>query len=342
METLTFTSAPATDIHRLAASRHIFCIMPATCHRLLQPCCPDITPQLLIPDSEDNKSLDTLQLIWQAMLKAGVTRHSLVVNIGGGVTTDMGGLAAALFMRGVSYVNVPTTLLAMVDASTGGKTAVNFAGIKNLIGAFYPPEATLIDTRFLLSLPREQLLSGFGEILKHALLDGDIDRILSLDIFSLTPAEWAPLISRSVTFKRKVVEADPLERGLRRVLNLGHTAGHAYEALAISNGRSVTHGCAVAQGLVTALVLSVISSGCPSTLLHRVASRVKELFPAVPFTCRDYPSLLSFMSHDKKNIEAGHLSFTLLKDAGKPVEACEVAHNQVEEAFDITRDLLGF
>lgn len=346
MDKLIFTSEPEKELRALLEemrARQVFYILPASSASLILRQLPGITVSLKIDDSEAAKTLSGVEKIWNGMLAQSLSRDALVVNIGGGVTTDMGGFAAACYMRGVRYINVPTTLLAMVDASAGGKTGVDFEGVKNIIGAFRSPEATIISPAFLATLPEEQLLSGYGEMLKHGLLQGEpqLSRMLSSLPSPENANEWMELIRESVLFKESVVNIDPLEHGPRRALNLGHTAGHPFEALALQRGTSVTHGCAVAQGLVTALVLSVMKAGFPSPAMQRIAAHIKGCFPPVFYSCRDYDALLAFMRHDKKNRAGGDFAFTLLEAPGRPVCGIGTTEDEVKTALDITCDLLG-
>lgn len=305
---------------------------------------PDIIDSAVlipVPQGEEHKSLATAEGIWQQMLDNGAMRNSLIVNIGGGMTTDLGGFAAACYMRSVPYINIPTTLLADVDASTGGKTGVNFGGVKNIIGAFHAPEATIISPQFLGTLPEEEILSGWAEMLKHALLtDGKtLASYLQTDPLRLHGEAWLPLIRESVAFKRGVTHADPRESGLRKCLNLGHTVGHAVEAI-FAPVYGLRHGHAVAFGLVTALVLSRLRLDFPSAQLHQFASAVKELYPVVPLNCDQYEKVLALMHHDKKNRGDGLIHFVLLQAPGTPELNVPASDEEIKTALDITRDLL--
>lgn len=310
---------------------------------------PDITDRAVhipIPQGEKHKTMATAQTVWRAMLENGATRHSMVVNLGGGMTTDLGGFAAACYMRSVRYVNIPTTLLACVDASSGGKTGVNLDGVKNIVGAFQPPVATIVCPRFLETLPERELLSGWGEMLKHALLTGadTLSRYIAADPRTVRTEDWLPLIEESVRFKSRITQADPTEKGLRRILNLGHTTGHAIEALFNSDdtkAEPVTHGHAVAFGLVTALVLSHRCHGFSSATLQRVARTVRELYPPVPLRCDHYKALLALMHCDKKNLDSELVSFVTMRAPGEAVQATPVEDDDICNALDITRDLLG-
>lgn len=294
------------------------------------------------PQGEANKNIQTACCIWQSMLEAGVDRKSLVINLGGGLTTDLGGFVAACYMRGIRYINIPTTLLAMVDASSGGKTGVNLDDVKNVVGAFSMPAATIISPEFLKTLPREQILSGWAEMLKHSVLTGakKLYEYLETDPLTLSPDKWLPLIEESVRFKKGVTDADPKEGGLRRILNLGHTAGHAFEAYFNAHGHYLSHGHAVAVGTITALVLSSLQLKTDTTLLYNFAKTVRRLYPSIPLKCEDYPDLLALMHHDKKNQGADTVNFVLIDPSGKPVQSHPTNDESIRTALDITRDLL--
>ena len=180
---------------------------------------------------DTNKNLENLSTIWRALVDEGATRKSLLINLGGGMVTDMGGFAAATFKRGIEHINIPTTLLGAVDAAVGGKTGINFEGLKNEIGAFKQPSAVLIDTRFFKTLSKEHLLSGFAEMLKHGLISNveSYNKLIAFDISNPDYDQLLHLVADSVSIKENIVEEDPLEKGIRKYLNLGHTTGHAIE-----------------------------------------------------------------------------------------------------------------
>lgn len=310
---------------------------------------PENVPQLVPPsllkyaftidDSEKNKTIANAENIWQEMLRRNISRKDIVVNIGGGVTTDLGGFAAACYKRGIDYINVPTTLLAMVDASVGGKTGVDFAGIKNMIGAFRQPIATIINPDYLLTLPDKQLLSGWAEMLKHGLLMGgpELNELLAINPLDRDINQLRRLIRKSVEYKSQIVEKDPQEAGLRRILNLGHTAGHAFEAFAINNGLDITHGHAVAQGLITAIILSNKYYGFEQLMIERLVRYIKGLYEPIPFACNDYEQLIALMRQDKKN-SAGAINFVLLTKPGAPHECTPISESEIKDALDLTRD----
>lgn len=290
-----------------------------------------------------NKNLDSLQAIWKRLTAAGCTRDSLLINVGGGVVTDIGAFAAATFKRGIRFVNVATTLLGAVDASVGGKTGINFNNLKNQIGTFCEAETVIVSTTFFNTLTDTELRSGYAEMIKHALLSSkkSLKDLLSADVTEIDLEALLPLLEESVMVKKSVVEKDPTEKGTRRTLNFGHTAGHAFESLAMERKSPISHGYAVAYGMIVSLVLSHMKLGFPSETLQSVAKYIVKNYGIYDFTCDDYPKLLEYMGQDKKNHVAGEINFTLLKDVGKPEIDCVVGNDEIKTAFDITRDLMG-
>ncbi len=272
---------------------------------------------ITIPCGDEHKTLDTLTLVWTALVERGATRHSLLVNLGGGMVTDLGGMAAATFKRGIRFVNVPTTLLAAIDAASGGKTGINFRGLKNEIGLFAQPDAVLIDTRFFRTLDTQNLLSGFAEMLKHALISDDklLRDTLAFDLDTLPDDALNDLIHRNLAVKEKIIALDPTERGLRKALNFGHTFGHAFETLSHTTEQPLPHGFAVMWGLVCELYLSCQKFHFPKTVLTEILCFAKENYGAFPFDCKQYDTLLELMHHDKKN-RANTINFTLLVTVG--------------------------
>ena len=285
------------------------------------------------------KNLDTLSSIWQQLTEKGASRHSLLINLGGGVVTDLGGFAAATFKRGIDFINIPTTLLSMVDAAVGGKTGINFAGLKNEIGAFRSAVDVIVDTTFLRTLDNENICSGYAEMLKHALLHNAAmwAEHLEQDLQHPDYEALARLVQQSIEVKERIVGEDPHEKGLRKALNLGHTFGHAFESLALSQGHPVLHGYAVAWGIVCELYLSSVLLGFPSAHFHPTVRFVRETYGQFSFTCKDYDRLLDYIRHDKKNI-GGQVNFTLLKDIGQIRLDCHASREQICEAFDFLRE----
>lgn len=235
-----------------------------------------------------NKHVETLAHVWKELSDKGGTRHSLLINLGGGMVTDLGGFAAATFKRGIRYINIPTTLLAMVDASVGGKTGINFNGLKNEIGSFYPAESVLIDTQFLKTLDMPNLLSGYAEMLKHGLIStcAHWAELLNVDFNAIDYAQLQALVAQSVQIKEHIVEQDPLEKGIRKALNLGHTVGHAFESFALETSHPVLHGYAVAWGIVCELYFSYLKTGFPKDKLRQTIRFIKEHYGVLAFDCK--------------------------------------------------------
>ena len=293
---------------------------------------------IVIGATDENKTLETLAQVWTAMQQGGATRHSLMVNLGGGMVTDLGGFAAATFKRGLNYINIPTTLLAMVDASVGGKTGINFGGLKNEVGVFSNASSVILDTTFLKTLDQENLLSGYAEMLKHGLISDEqhwadlLDNLENLENLK----KLATLVADSVAVKQRIVHEDPTEKGLRKALNLGHTVGHAFESLALQR-RPILHGYAVAYGLICELYLSAIKTGFPVDRMRQTVSAIRRNYGQLTITCDDYPTLLRLMTHDKKNV-AGEINFTLLGDVGDIRINQTATKEEIMEALDFYRE----
>ena len=297
--------------------------------------------QITIKATDTHKTIETVCDVWRALDKGMATRHSLLINLGGGMVTDLGGFAASTFKRGIRFINVPTTLLSAVDAAVGGKTGVNFRGLKNEIGVFSEAEAVIISTCFFSTLPIAEVKSGFAEMLKHGLLKGaeTYDRLLAYDFESRDYDHLLDLLRESVEVKADIVSQDPHERGIRRALNLGHTAGHAFESLAMSHKNPIPHGHAVAWGMVVELTLANMLCSFPSARVQEYAKFILENYGAFHITCKDYDALLTLMRHDKKS-ENGEMNFTLLSDVGEVKINCCASDDDVRAALDIYRDLM--
>jgi 3-dehydroquinate synthase len=267
-----------------------------------------------------------------------------MINLGGGMVTDLGGFAASTFKRGIPYINIPTTLLSMVDASVGGKTGINFGGLKNEIGVFNNAYCVILDTTFLRTLDKANILSGYAEMLKHGLIDSeahwaellahleDLDNLENME----TLEKLSSLVAKSVAVKQRIVTEDPTEKGLRKALNLGHTVGHAFESLALER-KPILHGYAVAYGLVAELYLSCIKTGFPTDKMRQTVSFIKEHYGRMAITCDDYPRLLELMHHDKKNTGSA-INFTLLADVGDLRINQTATEEEIKEALDFYRE----
>lgn len=273
--------------------------------------------RITLPNGEHNKSLENAVQIWQILSERGARRNSILINLGGGMITDLGGFAASCFKRGISFINIPTTLLSQVDASIGGKNGINFNGLKNEIGIFSLPKYVFIDNWFLKTLPQRQVLSGFAEMLKHALLadEGHLAEIMCCKLSDIGSEEFLGLIKKSVDIKNAIVSNDLYDSGMRRVLNFGHTVAHAIESVAIRKNLEIYHGDAVAYGMIAELYLSVRKFGFDEKRYEAIRNFIREKFPRYsPVTSTE--ELYELMLHDKKNERDG-VNFTLLRRPGE-------------------------
>ena len=325
----------------------LFILTDEHTHRLCLPQLQNIpaiqdATEIIIGAEDVHKNLETLASVWQALSEQGATRHSLLINLGGGMVTDLGGFAAATFKRGIAYINIPTTLLSMVDASVGGKTGINFNGLKNEIGVFAPASSVLLETEFLRSLDAHNFFSGYAEMLKHGLISTPehLAELLSFDTEQIDYAALKAMVGRSVQVKENIVEQDPKEHGIRKALNLGHTIGHAFESLALAENRPVLHGYAVAWGIVCELYLSHIKTGFPKEKMRQTIQFIKENYGGFAFNCKQYDQLYELMKHDKKNT-AGAINFTLLKEVGDICLNQTADKDTIYEMFDFYRECMG-
>lgn len=289
---------------------------------------------ITIQASDTHKTLESLSHVWSELQQGGATRHSLMINLGGGMVTDLGGFAASTFKRGIQYINIPTTLLSMVDASVGGKTGINFGGLKNEVGVFNNASSVILDTTFLKTMDEENLLSGFAEMLKHGLISNERmwAELLNVEIDKLS----AQNIADSVAVKQRIVLEDPTEKGIRKALNLGHTAGHAFESFAMRR-QPVLHGYAVAWGIIVELYLSAVKTGFPVNRMRQTVQFVREHYGQLAITCKDYPELLELMHHDKKNT-GSTINFTLLGEIGDIRINQTATEDEIKEALDFYRE----
>lgn len=288
---------------------------------------------ITLPEGEYHKTLESVSEIWTRLSNQGARRNSVLINVGGGVITDIGGFAASCFKRGIRCINIPTTLLAQIDASVGGKTGIDFNGLKNEIGTFSVPDTVIIDNQFLETLPHRQVIAGFAEMLKHALLAGEkqLALMMQADLTQVTSPEFLELIKKSVAVKAAIVQSDPLEKGIRKALNFGHTVGHAMESVAIRKNLEMTHGEAVAYGMVAELYLSVQKIGFDEKLFEAIKKFISEKFP--PYHPVEEPEeLYELMLHDKKNEREG-VNFTLLKQPGEFETDHYCAREEILEAL---------
>jgi 3-dehydroquinate synthase len=268
------------------------------------------------PSGEENKTIATSESIWSALLKAGADRNAVMINLGGGVIGDMGGFAAACYMRGIDFVQMPTSLLAQVDASVGAKTGVDFQDVKNLVGLFKEPSLVWIDSYFLQTLPSLHLINGFAEIIKHALIkDASLWKKINEHIHLDLNLPWPDWIHQSVKIKKSVVDEDFEEKGLRKILNFGHTIGHAVESYFLHSEKQLLHGEAIAIGMICEAFLSKELTGLSDNELKEISAYMLSHFPHNANYVRDKTSLIHLMSSDKKNVNNQKM-FSLLEGIG--------------------------
>lgn len=298
----------------------------------------DCTP-IIIKATDTHKNLDTLAEVWQALSNGGATRHSLMINLGGGMVTDLGGFAESTFKRGIDFINIPTTLLAMVDASVGGKTGINFGGLKNEIGVFSDSRFVIINTQFLDTLDHDNICSGYAEMLKHGLISDERTWAELVTFYLDTPdlSKLQRMVADSIKVKERIVETDPHEHGIRKALNLGHTMGHAFESFAMRRGTPILHGYAVAYGLISELYMSARKTAFPTDRMHQTVRFIRENYGTLNITCDDYPTLIELMHHDKKNT-SGIINFTLLGNVGDIRINQTANEEEIKEALDFFRE----
>lgn len=285
-------------------------------------CYPKLKPLLprheliQIKSGEAHKTLGTCEVVWGALTRAGFDRHGLLLNLGGGVIGDLGGFCAATYKRGIAFAQVPTTLLSQVDASVGGKLGVDFQGLKNHLGVFQVPTAVLIDPTFLETLPERELRSGFAEIIKHCLI-ADADQWHELRRLEFAQQKLSGLVAHSVRIKQRVVEADPTEKNIRKILNFGHTLGHAIETHFLSKPprQRLLHGEAIAAGMIAEAFLSHKRKLLSADELDQIEEYLFATYGKIPLINADFEPILALTAQDKKN-RAGQVRFALLETLG--------------------------
>lgn len=288
-----------------------------------------------MPNGEDHKTIDICMGVWEALSEYNADRKSLLINLGGGVVTDLGGFVASTYMRGIAYINIPTSLLAMVDASVGGKTGVDLGALKNQVGVINEGEMVGVDTSFLNTLPQNEMVSGFAEMLKHGLIyDKDYWHTLT-HLENLDISDLDQLIYDSVIIKNKVVTDDPTEQGLRKILNFGHTLGHAIESYFLENADKtpLLHGEAIAIGMLMEAFISTKICDLSKEELNVISEGILKTFAKVDINKQDQEIIINLLKHDKKNSH-GVVKFVLLDAIGKPKIDCVVSNELILEAFD--------
>lgn len=288
-----------------------------------------------IPCGDENKDITSTIKIWKYLSEHGANRKSLMINVGGGMITDIGGFAASTFKRGIRYLNISTSLLGAVDAATGGKTGINFQGLKNEIGVFAPADGVLINVDFFKTLDDKNLRSGYAEMVKHALIDTQDEwkEILKFDLENINFEKLRELVDRSIRVKEQIVAQDPKEQNIRKALNLGHTFGHAFESISYKKCKPVLHGYAVIWGLLCELYLSHIKLNFPKDDLLKLKYLIKEYYGTFNIDCNDYDDLFELMTHDKKN-DSKAINFTLLSDIGNIHIDQTASKEEIFECFD--------
>ncbi len=285
-----------------------------------------------IKSGEEQKHLGTCEVIWQKLTQGQFDRNSLVINLGGGVIGDMGGFCAATYKRGIDFIQFPTTLLAQVDASVGGKLGIDFEGFKNHIGVFREPAAVMVATQFLQTLSPRELRSGFAEIIKHCLIAdaGMWEKIRKRD---LDQQRWEELVPHSIEIKQRVVAQDPTEKGWRKVLNFGHTVGHAVESFFLGQPkRKLLHGEAIAVGMIAETYLSVQRGLLPEKDLHTIEEFIYAVYGKVNITQEEMETIAPLALQDKKN-QKGKIRCVLLQSVGQPVIDQEISLKDLKESL---------
>ena len=290
---------------------------------------------ITIPSGDINKNIDSALIIWKYLSENNANRKSLLINLGGGMITDIGGFVASTFKRGIRYINISTTLLGAVDAATGGKTGINFLGLKNEIGVFAPASAVLINIDFFKTLDDKNLRSGFAEMVKHALIHTreEWNLLMRFNLESINFEELGALVASSVSIKEKIVEQDPFEKNIRKALNLGHTFGHAFESYSYKIEKPELHGYAVIWGILCELYLSHLKLNFPKEDLLQFKYLIKMYYGTFDFDCSDYELLFELMTHDKKN-ESTEINFTLLSDIGEIKINQSASKEEIFECLD--------
>lgn len=329
----------ATILSRLLKEKQYSQVAVLTDEHSLQHCMPKIknvlppgfTP-VQVKSGEEHKNLQSCAHIWEELTLAGFDRKGLLINLGGGVITDMGGFCAATYKRGIDFINIPTTLLSQVDASAGGKLGIDFSSFKNHIGLFQDAEAVIIDPAFLETLPLRELRSGYAEVLKHALI-ADAAHWQELKKNHWQQQPWEQIIRHSIGIKHHITTADPTEKGLRKVLNFGHTIGHAIESYFLEQGdEKLLHGEAIAIGMLCESYLSVEKAGLAKDTLEDICHYLREVWKLPLIPVGSFDNLCALALQDKKN-EKGTINCTLLSQLGEAVYNRPINQNEIRAAL---------
>ena len=336
------THNPGGELQSFLASKNYSTVFLLTDENTHRHCYPIIQHELpyhhpiTVKAGEEFKTIETCVEIWQQLTEAGADRHSVVIVLGGGVLGDMGGFCAATFKRGIDFILMPTTLLAQVDASIGGKLGIDFNFYKNQIGVFCEPTLTLVSSVFLETLPERELRSGFAEVIKHALISGK-DNWKKLISVAFKKQNWLDVITSSVAFTYSVVQQDPKEKGLRKILNAGHTIGHAIESFMLKNNHSILHGEAVAAGLVCEAFIGYTKNKLQENELRKITEPIIQLFGKISFNDVDEKEIAALCVQDKKNLGNSILA-VLPEGIGNAVWDQKISESEIENALAFYRN----
>jgi 3-dehydroquinate synthase len=334
---ILITQNPGSDLQKFLSEKKYTKIIVLADENTAVNCYPLVKDSLpahsliKIQSGEEAKNLHTCSIIWQAMTEARLDRHSALVIIGGGVLGDMGGFCAATYKRGIDFITLPTTLLAQADACIGGKLGIDFSHFKNHIGVFQEPALTLIDSGFLKTLPKNELRSGFAEVIKHALIsDKKIwDEIRARE---LTDQPWETLVPKSVEFKSSIVQQDPYEKGLRKILNAGHTIGHALESFFLADGNRILHGEAIAAGLVAECYLATKRGLLDKPSMQEISNYVLKVFGKLSIEENKIKEIAERCLQDKKN-KGNSVLGVLPNGIGRALWDVEISLGEIEDCL---------
>jgi 3-dehydroquinate synthase len=338
VETVIFSSDIRATLAEILRARQFSKLVVLTdsnthqfCLPLVQEVVPPTTVFISVPAGEQHKTLETCSIIWGQMTEAVLDRQALVINLGGGVIGDMGGFCASVYKRGIPFITIPTTLLSQVDASVGGKLGIDFLGFKNHLGVFQLPEAVLIAPEFLATLPQRELRSGYAEVIKHGLIR-DATYFRALPSTNWQKQDWARIIRHSIEIKKAVVQVDPKESGLRKILNFGHTIGHAIESFYLTRSQPLLHGEAIAIGMIAEGFLSFEKIGFSFEELNEMSTMLLTIFGKVELDPNDCDRLVELCAQDKKN-EGSTQLFTLLPKIGDCNYNIAVTREEIKHAI---------
>ena len=292
-----------------------------------------------IEAGEELKTIETATQLWEILSEFEADRKSLMLNLGGGVITDLGGFVASTYKRGIPFINLPTTLLGMCDASIGGKTGIDHQFLKNIVGTFAEPEQIFVFPDFLKTLPFIELRSGFAEMLKHGLIADEKHWESLISIENLAPENIYPFIETSMKIKQKVVEIDFKERNIRKTLNFGHTIGHALESLFLQSNQLIPHGEAVALGMICETQLSVLENLINSETAKNIIEKIRKFYPYISINAFSTEQILALMKNDKKNSD-GKISFSLIDKIGNCQYDCSVSEENIISALHFYQSLV--